>query len=157
MSLENSTLCIGIPHQFVFESTFRAREQPITPWYLIHVTDSLEQSQLSVVLDPTQYIVGIGLPDVQGAAQMVYFRHVSLFDEEWHKVTLSVSNDRAVLWIDCIQVQGVRGEYFEALLPRKAFDKTGGHISVSRLINQIDQPFAVPTSPLVSFQFQLCL
>lgn len=110
------------------------------------MTDSFDQSQLSVVLDPNQYIVGIGLPDVEGNAQMVYFRHTSLFDEQWHKVTLSVTTDRAVLWVDCIQVQGVRGEYFEALLPRKAFDRTGGHIAVSRSINQINQPFVVPVS-----------
>lgn len=96
------------------------------------------------MLDPTQYIVGIGLPDVQGNVQMVYFRHTSLFDRQWHKVMLSVTNDRAVLWIDCQQVQGVRGEYFEALVPRKAFDSTGGHISVSRVINQINQPFVIP-------------
>lgn len=147
----NGNSLAGIPHQFTFESTFRARVQPLTPWYLIHVTDSYERSQLSIVLDPTQYIVGIALPDIRGDAQMVYFRHESLFDEEWHKVTLGVTVDHAVLWVDCIQVQGIRGEYFEALLPRKAFDKTGGHITVSRLINQIDQPFAVPMSPLVSF------
>lgn len=129
----------GIPHQFTFESTFRARTQPAVPWFLIYVTDSYEQSQLSVVLDPVQYVVGIGLPDVQGNVQMVYFRHSSLFDQQWHKVTLSVTNDKAILWVDCIQVQGVRGEYFEELLPRKAFDKTGGHIAVSRLVNQVDQ------------------
>lgn len=117
----------------MFESTFRARVQPDRPWSLVQVTDSYDQIQFSVVFDRTQFVIGIGVMDVQSQAQMVYFRHTSVFNEEWHKITLSVTNDRATLWIDCILIQGIHGEYYESLLPRRAFDKTGGQTSVSRV------------------------
>lgn len=109
------------------------------PWSLVQVTDTYDQIQFSVVFDPTQYVIGIGVLDVESQVQMVYFRHTTVFDEEWHKLTLSVTNDHATLWIDCILVQGIHGEYHESLLPRRAFDKTGGHTSVSRLFYEANQ------------------
>lgn len=126
----------GIPQHFSFECTFRTREQPPTPWYLFHVTNRYEDSQLSVIMDPLQQLVGIGLPDVNGNVQRVYFRHSSLFDRSWHKVMLSVQQDRATLWVDCIPVPGIRGELIEPLLPRIAFDTNGGLIYLSRLVEQ---------------------
>lgn len=133
----------GIPHQFSFESTFRARVQPATPWYLLHVTNSYEASELSVTLDSIQQLVGIGLPDVLGNVQRVYFHHANLFDRSWHKVMLSVANDRATLWVDCIPVPGIRGEYFEPLLPRRAFDTSGGHIYLSRTVEETSHSSAL--------------
>lgn len=135
----------GIPHQFSFESTFRTRLQPSAPWYLFHVTDTYESSQLSVTLDPIQQLIGIGLPDVLGNVQRVYFRHSSLFDRSWHKVMLSVARDQATLWVDCIPVVGARGEYYEPLLPRRAFDTSGGHVYVSHSLEE-----TVQSTPLVS-------
>lgn len=138
---------LGIPHQFSFESTFRTTGPPTTPWYLLHVTNSYEASELSVTLDPIQQLVGIGLPDILGNVQRVYFQHVSLFDRSWHKVMLSVANDQATLWVDCIPVRGIRGEFSEPLLPRRAFDTSGGHIYMSRTIDETSH-----TSALVRFR-----
>lgn len=137
----------GIPHQFSFESTFRTRLQPATPYYLFHVTNSYEASELSVTLDPIQQLIGIGLPDMGGNVQRVYFQHANLFDRSWHKVMLSVANDQATLWVDCIPVPGIRGEYFEPLLPRRAFDTSGGHIYLSRTMDETSY-----SSALVGFR-----
>lgn len=70
----------GFPHQFSFECTFRAREELVLPWYLFHVTDSFEQSQLSVTLDPRRELLHLELPDVDGNLQMVTFRHHEVKD-----------------------------------------------------------------------------
>lgn len=68
----------GFPHQFSFECTFRARESPIVPWYLFHITDSYERSQLSVTIDPTQSSLQLALPDVDGNLQMATFQHTEV-------------------------------------------------------------------------------
>lgn len=68
----------GFPHQFSFECTFRTRQPPEVPWYLFHITDSYERSQLSVTLDPTREILQLALPDVDGNLQMASFRHTEV-------------------------------------------------------------------------------
>lgn len=126
----------GIPYHFWFESTFRARLQPSEPWYLFHVTNSHDVSQISVTMDPIQQLIGIGLPDILGNVQRVYFHHSSLFDRSWHKIMLSVVKDRATLWVDCQQVNGFRGEVYEPLLPRRKFDTNAGHAYISRFVDE---------------------
>lgn len=142
----------GLPAHFSFECTFRAREQPPTPWYLFHVTNRYEDSQLSVIMDPAQQVIGIGLPDVSGHVQRVFFQHASLFDRSWHKVMLSVQQDQATLWVDCIPVPGIRGGLIEPLLPRRTFDTSGGHIYLSRLTDQ-----SLTTSVCIYFSFHSVL
>lgn len=124
----------GIPQQFSFECAFRARRPPVTPWYLFHVTNHYEESQLSVTLNPSKYTLGLELPDVDGNLQQVLFRHQTLFDRLWHKVMLGVTESQATLWVDCKPVQGVRGEYAEPFQPRGYFDATGGHLYVSKMV-----------------------
>lgn len=133
----------GIPFQFSFESTFRSRDEQTIPWYLVHVTNAHDQSQLSVTLDASQQLIGIGLPDILGNVQRVFFSHASIFDQSWHKIMLSVANDQATLWIDCVPVPGVRGAYYEPLLPRRTFDTAGGHVYVSRTVNELAQSTAL--------------
>lgn len=115
--------------------------QPATPWYLFHLTDYYEESQLSITMDPRQHVLELALPDVDGNLQRVAFRHSSLFDRRWHKIMLGVSQDKATLWVDCQPVFGIRGDLIEPLEPRGQFDATGGHLYVSRLV---DVPVTVP-------------
>lgn len=124
----------GIPHQFSFECAFRARRPPIQPWYLFHVTNHYEQSQLSVTMNPDEHTLGLELPDSYGNLQQVTFRHQRLFDQSWHKVMLGVTDSAAMLWVDCKPVQGMRGEYQEQFNPRGYFDATGGHLYVSKMM-----------------------
>lgn len=63
----------GIPHQFSFECTFRTRKQPRTSWYLFHVYDASERSQLSIILDPKRKTLEVLLPDVNGDLQRIEF------------------------------------------------------------------------------------
>ncbi|GAB0086545.1 collagen alpha-1(IX) chain-like [Sergentomyia squamirostris] len=131
----------GFPQQFSFECTFRMREEIDMSWYLFHVTDSFEQSQLSVKLDPRRELLQLSLPDIDGNLQMVTFRHHELFDESWHKVTLGVGYDQATLWVDCQPVRGLYGEFVNRLEPRGPVDASGGHLSVARLV---EYPSTVP-------------
>lgn len=71
----------GFPHQFSFECTFRTRQAPIVPWYLFHITDSYERSQLSVTIDPAQSSLQLALPDVDGNLQMATFEHHEVSEE----------------------------------------------------------------------------
>lgn len=130
---------VGIPYHFWFESTFRALEQELQPYYLFHVTDSQGVTQISVTLDTVQYLIGIGLPDIRGNVQRVFFQHSNLFDRNWHKILVSVVKDKVRLWIDCQEVYGVRGELVEPLLPRKKFDTTNGYAYIARYIDETNQ------------------
>lgn len=126
----------GIPDHFWFESTFRAQYQPLQPWYLLHVTNSHEVTQISVSMDSTQQLVAIGLPDVMGNVQRVFFHNSNLFDSSWHKVLVSVVRDQVQMWIDCQQALGVRGDTVEQLLPRKKFETNGGHTYISKFVDE---------------------
>lgn len=133
---------VGIPYHFWFESTFRALEPRLQPFYLFHVTDSHDVTQISVVLDTLQHLIGIGLPDIRGNVQRVFFQHLNLFDQNWHKILVSVVKDKVKLWIDCEEVYGVRGELIEPLLPRKKFDTTNGHAYIARYLDETN-PYVV--------------
>lgn len=128
----------GIPKTFSFQTTFRIREEQVVPWYLLHVTNSYDESQLSVELDKSRSLIGVGLPDVNGDIQKVYFRDDKIFDRSWHKIMLSVSNDQATLWIDCRPVPGIRGDYVEILEERSEFDTSGGHVYISQFPNTLN-------------------
>lgn len=124
----------GIPHQFSFECTYRARQPPMAPWYLFHVTNFYERSQLAVTMYPKEETLGLALPDANGGLQNVFFKHEKLFDKSWHKVMLGVTRNEAKLWVDCQQVVGVRGSYVEQLEARGGFDTSGGHLYVSQMM-----------------------
>lgn len=124
----------GIPHQFSFECTFRSRQPPVAPWYLFHVTNYYEESQLAVTMYPEQETLGLALPDANGRLQNVFFQHKMLFDESWHKVMIGVTSQEARLWVDCKQVAGVHGDYVEPLEARGGFDTRGGHLYVSQMM-----------------------
>lgn len=128
-----------IPYNFWLESTFRAYQQQYRPWYLIHVTDAQGVTQISITLDATQQVIGIGLPDINGNVQRVYFQHSSLFDQNWHKIFVSVVKDKVKVWVDCQQVLGLRGELEEPLLPRKKFDTSNGYTHVARYVDETNQ------------------
>lgn len=83
----------GFPHQFSFECTFRTRQPPAVPWYLFHITDSYERSQLSVTIDPTRSALQLALPDVDGNLQMATFEHteVSFKSSQWVIIILMTS------------------------------------------------------------------
>lgn len=68
----------GFPHQFSFECTFRTRQPPEVPWYLFHITDSYERSQLSVTIDPLKSSLQLALPDVDGNLQISTFEHTEV-------------------------------------------------------------------------------
>ncbi|KAG4079601.1 hypothetical protein HA402_001789 [Bradysia odoriphaga] len=137
----------GIPHQFSFECAFRARQPPIAPWHLFHVTNYYEESQLAVTMYPEQETIGLALPDANGRLQNVFFQHKRLFDESWHKVMLGVTPNEARLWVDCKQVVGVHGDYVEPLEARGRFDTRGGHLYVSQMM-KTNRDMAEETVPI---------
>lgn len=90
-------------------------------------------------MNPDQNMLGLQLPDVYGDLQFVSFQHRQLFDREWHKVMLAVTQDQAVLWVDCKKVPGVRGQYAEIFdQPRGQFDASGGHLHISKTIQMTE-------------------
>jgi collagen type IX alpha len=65
----------GTPFQFSFECTYRERQKQQDSWHLFHLTNSHEESQLSVSLNPSRQTLQLSLPDVRGGLQSVEFRH----------------------------------------------------------------------------------
>lgn len=127
-----------IPYNFWFESTFRMREQhQYRPWYIIHVTNAQGVTQISVTMEAMQKVIGIGLPDNNGNVQRVYFQHSSVFDQNWHKILVSVNKDQVRVWIDCQPVIGIRGEYEEQLVQRRKFDTSNGYTHIARYVDDL--------------------
>lgn len=141
----------GIPYHFWFESTFRSLIQHVQPWYLFHVTDSQGVTQISITMDSADQLVGIGLPDIQGNVQRVFFHHSTLFDQNWHKILVSVVKDKVRLWVDCQQTYGVRGNFEEPLLPRKKFDTTNGYSYISRYVDDTNEYYQVKNHFSIQF------
>lgn len=141
LSAESQQIFTGgvIPFNFWIESTFRSRQLEHRPWYLIHITDAQGVTQISITLDAIQQLIGIGLPDVNGNVQRVYFHHSGLFDQNWHKLMVSVVKDKARVWVDCQQVVGLRGTFDEPLLPRKKFDVSNGYTYIARYVDETNQ------------------
>lgn len=65
----------GTPFEFSFECTYRERNPQPDPWHLFHLTNSHEESQLSVTLNPGRQTLQLSLPDARGEQQTVEFRH----------------------------------------------------------------------------------
>lgn len=68
----------GTPFEFSFECTYRERQKQPDPWHLFHLTNSYEESQLSVTLNPADETLQVSLPDAEGDLQTVEFRHASV-------------------------------------------------------------------------------
>lgn len=151
-----------IPYNFWFESTFRVREQlQYRPWYIIHVTDAQGVTQISVTMDAIQQLIGVGLPDSHGNVQRVFFRHSSVFDQQWHKILVSVNKDKVKVWMDCQPVIGIRGQYEEPLLPRRKFDVSNGYTHIARYVDDTNlyeyQASVNDQSKLTSFCLVVCV
>lgn len=65
----------GTPFEFSFECTYRERQKQQDSWHLFHLTNSHEESQLSVTLNPAKETLQVSLPDARGDLQSVEFRH----------------------------------------------------------------------------------
>lgn len=65
----------GTPFQFSFECTYRQRQKQQDSWHLFHLTNSHDESQLSVTLNPVKETLQVSLPDARGDLQSVEFRH----------------------------------------------------------------------------------
>lgn len=68
----------GTPFEFSFECTYRERQKQADSWHLFHLTNSNEQSQLSVTLNPKKETLQLSLPDARGNLQIVEFRESSV-------------------------------------------------------------------------------
>jgi hypothetical protein len=68
----------GVPFEFSFECTYKARQQQDDPWHLFHLTNSFEESQLCVTMDPQKQCLELTLPDINGDLQTVEFNHAGV-------------------------------------------------------------------------------
>jgi len=65
----------GTPFQFSLECTYRERQRQDDAWHLFHLTNSHEESQLSVTLNPSRKTLELSLPAASGDLQTVEFQH----------------------------------------------------------------------------------
>lgn len=126
----------GVPHQFSFECTYRNRETSLNPWYMFYLSNSFEESQMYVKMNPSANTLEISLPQVNGDLQIIEFEHDNFFDENWHKIMIAVSHERASLWVDCQPVSYIHGSFEAHLEARGFFDTAGGHISIARFAEE---------------------
>lgn len=68
----------GVPHEFSFECSYRAKQKQQEPWHLFLLTNSFEESQLSLTMNPDSETLSLSLPDVNGDLQMVEYRSASV-------------------------------------------------------------------------------
>uniref|UniRef100_A0A336MTY9 CSON001286 protein n=1 Tax=Culicoides sonorensis TaxID=179676 RepID=A0A336MTY9_CULSO len=142
----------GIPHQFSFECTYRSHEETNAPWYLFHLSNSYEESQMYVKLNPTHSTLEVSLPQIDGHLQVVEFEHRELFDHRWHKVMLGVTHEKASLWVDCQPVRYLDGTYDAQLEARGYFDTSEGYVSVARFA---EEHVLYAESPQVDLQWMV--
>lgn len=126
----------GIPHQFSFECTYRSREKSQDPWYLFHLSNSYEEAQMYIKMNPLIQTIEISLPQVNGDLQVIEFEHTPLFNEAWHKVMIAVTHEKASLWVDCQQVKYTQTSYDAQLAARGFFDTSGGYVSIARFVEE---------------------
>lgn len=63
----------GLPEQFSFVCTFRARKVPKASWHLLRVAGAAGDTQLAVQLNPRRESVELQLVDYQGQLQTIAF------------------------------------------------------------------------------------
>lgn len=154
----------GTPFEFSFECTYRELQKQQDSWHLFHLTNSHEESQLSVTLDPARETLQVTLPDARGGLQHAEFRHSAvsemiscfysfhfmsrfnfpnpiifcfgqLFDQRWHKIMLGVTERSAKLWVDCRPVKSSTGDMESQLRQRRQYNTQNGQLSIAQLSN----------------------
>uniref|UniRef100_A0A182SGK7 LAM_G_DOMAIN domain-containing protein n=1 Tax=Anopheles maculatus TaxID=74869 RepID=A0A182SGK7_9DIPT len=143
---------LGLPHQFSFECTYRIEDEGESSWHLFEVTNEVQESQLAITLNPGRQILQIGLPATEGEQQIVEYHHTSLFDHNWHKIMLGVTNDYLNLWVDCRPVRDTDGNLNVPLEPRDRFDISDGYVSISRFA---ETSVFEPESPVIDVQWMV--
>lgn len=142
----------GVPHQFSFECTYRSHEHELDPWYLFHLSNSYEESQMYVKLNPSSQTLELSLPQIDGHLQVIEFEYRELFDQRWHKVMLGVTNEKASLWVDCRPVHYIDGTFDAELDARGYFDTSGGYVSVAKFV---EHSVITAESPEVDLQWMV--
>lgn len=92
---------LGLPEEFSFLSTFRKRNGRKEPWSLIRINDLLGKHQFEISLNPKKEHVDLSILDLEGKLQTTRFSGVAFKDKGWHKLDLSVYQDRVTLYVDC--------------------------------------------------------
>ncbi|CRL08328.1 CLUMA_CG021352, isoform A [Clunio marinus] len=141
----------GTPFEFSFECTYRERQRQPDPWHLFHLTNSNEESQLSVTLNPGKETLQLSLPDAKGDLQMVEFHSTRLFDQRWHKIMLGVTESQAKLWVDCQPVKSVQGYYDSPLRERGQYDIHDGTLSIA----QVSKVPSYQSAPPIDLQWMV--
>lgn len=58
-----------------------------------------------------------------------------LFDQQWHKIMLGVTDKRAKLWVDCQPVKSIQGYIETPLKERGQYDTQDGYLSIAQIAN----------------------
>ena len=64
---------MGLPAEFSFISTFRARRELRQTWDVLRISDVNGRPQFSVTLNPRDRLVEFMVPDVAGGTQQIDF------------------------------------------------------------------------------------
>ena len=64
---------VGLPAEFSFISTFRARKVLKRPWDVLRISDLRGRPQFSVTLNPIDRLVEFMVPDLAGGTQQIDF------------------------------------------------------------------------------------
>ncbi|KAJ3648270.1 hypothetical protein Zmor_020084 [Zophobas morio] len=118
----------GLPEQFSFISTFRARRVPKTAWHIIRITDLESKPQFIISLNPRNGTIEFSISNYEGELQTIVFNSTNIFDKNWHKIHFGVSRERVILYLDC-------EENARELLELRGPIDINGEISVAKLAN----------------------
>lgn len=96
---------------------------------------------MSVTMNPVQRTLDLSLITVSGSLETVSFHHYALFDQQWHKIVIGITNESAILYIDCKPVESIQGSFRVPLQHRAQLDSSGGQLSIAQMVHL---PVTVP-------------
>uniref|UniRef100_A0A0K2UXP0 Thrombospondin-like N-terminal domain-containing protein n=1 Tax=Lepeophtheirus salmonis TaxID=72036 RepID=A0A0K2UXP0_LEPSM len=93
----------GLPEQFSFVTTFRAKEPIQNRWHLIRITDGSGNPQFAVGLDPRRRTIEFSIMKYDRTLQTLTWNKDDIFVpvDQWTKVHFGVFRDNVLLYVNC--------------------------------------------------------
>ncbi|XP_042300834.1 collagen alpha-1(XIX) chain-like isoform X2 [Sceloporus undulatus] len=99
----------GLPEEYFLTATFRVRRSSKKErWYLLQILDQRNLPQVYITVDGSKKIVEYIAQSTQGQSLRYTFKSHeihSVFDRQWHKLSISVQSRMISLYVDCSLIE----------------------------------------------------
>jgi len=100
----------GLPSRFALMGLYKMENAQIGEnWHLARILGVDRDNQFSLRLNGEDQTVVLTYKDARGTIQSMPFRRGvgQLFDDRWHKIFLTMTQDSATLYVDCVPVESL--------------------------------------------------